>query len=148
MLSAKEKKDWAKLLYLKTDLTQEQISEKVGVQRKTLWSWKEKENWDIHKGSLVITKEQELRRFYMQINELNTDIESREPGKRYASSKEADTLTKLSAAAKNLETETSIAQIIDVFIAFNEFIKEVDYNQMKAIVELEDAFIKTRLKRY
>lgn len=148
MLTNRDKKEWAKLLFLKTDMTQDEIATKVGVQRKTIWQWKEKEKWDILKGNFIITKEQELRRIYFQINELNTSIEQRDEGKRFATSKEADILSKLSAAAKQLESETSIAEIVDVFVAFSTWLSEIDFEKARDWVSIQDAFIKDRLKKY
>lgn len=147
-LSMKQKKDWAKLLFLKTDNTQHEIAKTVGVTDKTLHVWKKKEKWDMLKASYVITKEEELRRIYAQIRELNTSIESREEGKKFASGKEADTLSKLAAAAKNLEQNLSIAEIIDSFIVFTDWLREVDLEKAQEISSLMDSFIKHRLKKY
>ena len=54
--------------------------------------WVSTEKWEILRSSFTITKEQELRRIYIQINELNNSIAEREDGKRYATSQEADIL--------------------------------------------------------
>ena len=116
-MEIKQKKEWAKLLYLKSDLNQKEIAEKVDVSEKTLSHWvnDEKENWELLKSSFIITREQELRRIYIQISELNNSIADREHGHRFATPKDADVLSKLAAAAKSLEAETSISETISVF---------------------------------
>ena len=151
MAVKKQKKDlqeWAKFLYLKTDITQEEIATRVGVTRKTIGTWIKDGNWEVLKSSFIITKEQELRRIYMQINELNSAIEIRDEGQRYATSTEADTLSKLSAAARKLETDTSIAEIVDVFIGFSDFLYEQDPVKAKEWVPIQDAYIKEKLRKY
>lgn len=146
-LTNKQKKDWAKLLYLKSNLNQKEIAATVDVTEKTLSSWvnNEKDNWERLKSSYVITREQELRRIYNQISELNTYIEQRDPGQRFASSKESDTLAKLAVSAKSLEADTSISEIISVFSEFIEFVREIDNDMSKKIIDYQDAFIKHKL---
>jgi DNA-binding XRE family transcriptional regulator len=144
-LSNKQKKDWAKVLYLKENLTQKEIAQKVCVTEKTLSHWIKADNWAQYKSSLIVTKEEELRRIYMQINELNTCIFKREEGARFANSKEADTLTKLTAAARSLETETSIADVIEVAMQVCNFIKKDDLIKAQEMSNYFEAFIKTKL---
>lgn len=43
-LTAQQKKDYARTLYLKDNLTQQEIADKVGVSRKTVNRWVTVEN--------------------------------------------------------------------------------------------------------
>ena len=149
-MEIKQKKEWAKLLYLKSDLNQKEIAEKVDVSEKTLSHWvnDEKENWELLKSSFIITREQELRRIYIQISELNNSIADREHGHRFATPKDADVLSKLAAAAKSLEAETSISETISVFREFSEWLKEVDFTKAKEMIILQDGFIKHKLSNH
>jgi len=142
-----QKKEWAKLLYLKSELNQKEIAEKVNISEKTLSKWvnDENENWELLKSSFAITREQELRRIYIQISELNNSISSRDRGCRFATSKEADTISKLASAAKSLEAETSISDTISVFREFTEWLKEVDFARAKEFITYQDGFIKHKL---
>jgi transcriptional regulator with XRE-family HTH domain len=143
-LTIKQKKEWAKTLYLNDNMKQKEIAVKVGVTEKTLSKWinDPDENWDMLKSSVIITKEQELRRIYMQINELNTLIMSRAVGSRFSNTKEADTLSKLTASARSLETDASVADIIEVFKRFLTWLREFDLPKAKELSDLQDAFIK------
>ena len=145
-LSIAQKKEWAKLLFLKENLLQKEIALKVGVTEKTLSGWINKENWEQLRTSLIITKEEELRRIYMQIGELNTFIMNKEEGQRFANSKEADTLNKLAATARSLETDTSIAEIIEVAKQFIVFVRKEDNEKSKELTKLFDEFIKSKLR--
>lgn len=144
-LTNKQKKEWAKVLYLKENLIQKEIAQKVCVTEKTLSNWIQADNWEQYKSSLIVTKEEELRRIYMQINELNTFIFSREEGQRFANSKEADTLTKLTASARSLETETSVADVIEVAMQVCNFIRKDDLKKAQEMSAFFDAFIKNKL---
>lgn len=147
-LTNTQKKDWAKLLFIKENLTQKEIAERVGVTAKTMSSWvnNPKENWEILKSSIIITKSEELSRIYMQVNEINTFIFDKPVGNRFASSKEADILSKLTASARNLETETSVSDVIEVFKRFSNWLRAVDLEKAKEFISYQDAFIKSIMK--
>lgn len=144
-LSAKDKKQWAQLMFLRTDKSQKEIADTVGVAEKTLSKWKTSENWDRLRASIIITKDEQLRRVYQQINELTSNIEKRDEGERYADSSEADTLSKLASTARSLESNLSIADVIDVFMGFQDWLREVDLAKAKETSDLQDAYIKHRL---
>jgi transcriptional regulator with XRE-family HTH domain len=146
MLTREQKKEWAKLIFLRDNLTQKEIALKVGTTEKTLSKWINTEDWNKLKSSLTITKEETLRRFYNQVNEITKAIETREDKPKYADSKETDTLVKLTAAIKNLETETSVREVMEVFKNFINWIRPVDLDKAKEITEYCDNFIKTLLR--
>lgn len=140
-----EKKEWARLLFIHEKMTQKEIAEKVQVSEVTISTWVNTGNWGRLKNSLVLTKQEQLARLYNQVNELQLHIEAREEGKRFANSKEADVLAKLASAIKMMETEISLAEIINVFVAFNEFARTVTtIEEVKRIAQLEDNFIRQK----
>lgn len=146
-MKADQRKELAKLLYVNEQLTQREIAQRVGVSEKTFSRWVNEGQWRKLRQSLLVTKEEQLRRIYEQIDELNTAIASREPGQRYANTKDADTLSKLTSAAKNLESEASISDIVSVAKRFLNWLRPLDIEKAKDISSLIDAFIKDQLKR-
>ena len=145
IMTNKQKREWAETLYTKEHLTQKEIATRVEASEKTISAWKEKGQWDKLKANYTITKPQQLQRVYAQINELTTVIEQREEGERYANSREADTLTKLCASAKSLESEAGIAEMVNVFIPFLDFIRKTDLSKSQEISGIIDNFIKSRV---
>ncbi|MGB9590941.1 MAG: DDE transposase family protein [Candidatus Kryptoniota bacterium] len=146
-MKAEQKKELAKLLFVNEKLSQKEIAQRVEISEKTLSRWVNDGQWRKLRQSLLVTKEEQLRRIYEQIDELNTAIASREPGQRYANTKDADTLSKLTSAAKNLESEASISDIISVAKRFLNWLRPLDIDKAKEISSLIDAFIKDQLKR-
>lgn len=145
-LTNKQKKELARLLYIKENFTQKEIAARVEVTEKTIGRWIQEEKWEDLKINFIISKEQELRRLLIQIRNLNDAIENREVGKRYATAPEADTLTKLAAASRNLMTETNVGQVIDVFIDFNDWLRSaVGVEKAQELGELQDKFVKSLL---
>jgi len=141
------KYDHAKLLYTVEGVTvQKELAERVGVSAQTITKWVNDEGWESYRASVIITKEAELSRMYAQVTELNDFILLKPKGQRFANSKEADTLGKLSAAIRQLETETSVADTIEVLKNFINHIRQDDYEKAKEVTNLADIFIKSILK--
>ncbi len=141
-----EKKEWAKLLYTKEHLQQNEVADRVGVSKHTMCIWVKDGGWDKIRQSFIVTKEEQLRRIYMQIDELNSLIMNQPQGKRFANSAQADSLNKLTSAARKLETEASIADIIEVMKRFLNYIKQTDLQKAQEVSKLVDAFVKDTLK--
>ncbi len=146
-LSNKQKKEWAETLICKDGLSQKEAAAKVGVSVVTMNKWFKDGNWEKQKRNLLITREAQLNRFYMQMEELNSAIMSREEGQRFSNSKEADTLVKLSTAIKALETETSIAEIAEVGKRFLNYLRSYNPSQAMQVAELYDEFVKYNLNK-
>lgn len=144
-LTTKQKKEWAGVLYLKENMTQAEIAEKVGVSRITINKWVKAEKWEEHKTGITLTREWQISNLYRQVEELNKTINSRPKGLRYASSQEADTIVKISGAIKKMETECGISDIISVFCNFLEWLRAIDLEKTKEISRLYDAYIKDKL---
>ena len=144
------RKDYARMLYLKDNLSQAEIATRVGTSAQTITKWKADGNWESLKANFVISRQETLSRTYAQINQIFDSLEGNDiEGPRVVrliQSKEADTLSKLAATAKALETELSISIYIDVFIKFGNWLRDADFILSKKMVELQDAFIKEQLR--
>lgn len=143
------KKEWAKTIYLQGGLSQKEIADKVGVSKVTLSKWVNdpKDNWERLKQSLLITRESQLNRLYLQLDELTTVIMSREAGSRFANSKEADTVLKLTAAIQKMETDSSIADIVEVCKRLLNWLRPLSPDKARDVAGIFDDFIKDSLKR-
>lgn len=144
-LNNQQKKDWAKLLFIKENLTQKEIAEKVGISQQTMTRWVRSEKWEELKVSITITREEQLRSLYRQIAELNNDIAKRDTN-RCATSAEADIISKLGNAISKLETETGLSEIQSAFTDFLNWLRKFDIEEAQRLVVLFDEFIKTKLK--
>jgi len=144
-LTTQQKKSWAQTLYLKENLTQQEIADRVGVSRVTVSKWIRDGKWEEHKAGLTITREQQIANLYRQVAEINRSIESRPDGERFANAGEADILSKLSSAIRKMEADAGISDIISVLTQFINFIRPVDLEKAKEVTRLADAFIKSKL---
>lgn len=144
-LTNAQKKEWAKTLYLRENLTQQEIADRVGVSRVTVSNWVRAGKWEEQKAGLTLTRQEQVANLYRQVAEINRAISARGEGERFPNSKEADILGKLSAAIRNMEQETGIADIISVLTGFIEWLRPLDLDKAKELTRLADAYIKDKL---
>ncbi len=144
-LSRQQKKDYAKTLYLGERLTQDEIAERVGVSRVTVNRWINTEGWEQLRTSLTITKEEQIKSIYQQIKNLNDTILSREEGKRFATPAEADALNKYATTINKLESDVGLSDTVAVFRKFTAFLRINAHEELRRVLPLLDAFIKSHL---
>ena len=135
-LTNAQKKEWAKTLYMRENLTQQEIAERVGVSRVTVSNWVRAGKWEEQKAGLTLTRQEQVANLYRQVAEINRAISARAEGERFPNSKEADILGKLSAAIRNMEQETGIADIISVLTGFIEWLRPFDLEKAKELTSL------------
>lgn len=144
-LTNQQKKEWAQLLFTNGDSTQKDIALKVGVSEKTMCKWVKEGNWEDLRKSLLTTKNEILRNLYNLLDKISTKLKEEES---IGNSKIADMYVKYTAAIKNLETETSIAEIVEVARMFVNWLQNVDPQFALLVLNHFDSFIKERLKRF
>jgi DNA-binding XRE family transcriptional regulator len=139
-LTRKQKIELAKSLYM-TGIQQKEIAAKINVSEKTVGNWKEKDNWEMERNALQLTITKELPRILKQFTELNNAIESREEGKRFATSAEIAILREYKNMLLSLD-RLPLANVVNVMQSFLNFIKDADHNKAKEISDYADAFVK------
>ncbi len=145
-LGMKQKKEWAKTLYLKEHLTQAEVAERVGVSKQTLCKWVKLEKWEELKTSVSLTREEQLANLYRQVAEINKAIAGRKDGERFATSKEAGTVNQLAEAIERMVREPGVSDIISVSKGFLDWLRKTDIDKAKELSLYFDAYIKDRLK--
>ena len=113
-LTNTQKKEWAKSLYLRESMTQQELANRVGVSRVTISNWIRDGKWEEYKAGLTLTRKEQVNNLYRQVAEINRQIAERPEGERFANSKEADILGKLSSSIARMEQEMGIADKISV----------------------------------
>ncbi len=144
-ITNRQKRDLARVLFCKENLTMQEAAEKVGVSRQTISKWAKEDKWEEQKAGVTLTKEEQIKNLYRQVAELNRAILERDEGTRFATITEADTIAKLSAAIKKMEGESGIADVISVGIKFIEWVRKADVSRAKEFAEWWDLFVKDQL---
>lgn len=120
----KNKKEYAKALFLSSQQTQEEISNIIGVSRQTLNKWAKNENWAELRNAATLTPQKMISQLSKQLEEINKSILSREEGKRFATPKEADALVKISNTIKNLRQEMGLSEVVSVSMLFLNWLRK------------------------
>ena len=76
-LTKSQAKEFAKTLFVKEDLNQKIIAERVGVTEKTLSKWINDGGWKRLKISLLTTKENQISNLYGQLEKITEEIKTR-----------------------------------------------------------------------
>ncbi len=139
-----QRKEWAKLIFLKENLTQQEIAERVGVSRATVCKWARE--WEGLKLNLLQTREERIKSTLGQLDELDRFIASREPGERFPTAKEADIRRKLTADLEALEQEASVRDIYNVSRGLLDHIRKHDLGKAKELSDCIDDYIKERMQ--
>ena len=132
-LKANQRKEWAKLMYLKENITQQEIADRVGVSRVTVNKWAKE--WEERISSTLT-----------QLDELDRSIASKEEGKRFPSAAEADIRRKLTADLEALEQDASIRDIYNVSRGLLDWLRQQDLERAKELSDYFDAYIKEKMK--
>lgn len=144
-LSTAAKKEWAQLLFLKDELTQKDIAQKVGVSERTMSKWAKDNNWDALRKSMLTTKSEQLRNLYGLLEKITRKLKEDDS---IGDAKIADMYVKYTAAINNLETETSTSQVIEVARMFVNWLQPLDPQYALSVLNHFDSFIKEKLKRF
>lgn len=148
-MTNKQKKELAELLFVSGACqTQKELAERVGVSEITMSKWVNAGNWEEKKRSLITIRNEQLGRLYRLLewytDRLEEQMEAhKEDTKPQLNSKDTDVIIKLTGAIKNLEIELSVAEVVDVFMKYNEHVRKVAPDKLKEEVDLQDSYIKT-----
>ena len=145
-LTMDERKQYAEMLFMRGDIDQQEIARIVQVSANTITKWVNDEttNWKGKRRSMLITKQEILRRLYSVVDKISQQIDQDESA---GDTKKADMLIKYTTAIKTLETDANAADAIEVFMRFNKFMLTIDPAFVGQSNHYQDMFIKDLLKR-
>jgi hypothetical protein len=161
VIGMKEKRELAQLLYVSGACQHQlEVAERVGVSKVSINKWAQADKWDEKKRSLLTIRSNQLSRMYLLLEYYVSKVEDKvkrfkemqedkdaSPAEKSAAddinTKDTDVIVKLTGAIKNLEIELSVAEVVDVLTKYNEYIRKVSPEKLKAEVELQDGYVKT-----
>jgi transposase-like protein len=143
-LSNGQKMEWAKLLYTQHNMSIKDVAQKVEVSEAELRYWIKEGRWDGIKKSLIITKEEQLDILYELLGSITARIKESE----IDDTKDVDKVLKLTNSIKNLETETGVAEVIDVAKDFISWLQDEDPAEVVPATQRFNKFIKYKEKKH
>ena len=115
-----EKKDYARILFMQGD-SQKVIAEKTGISAQTITKWVNGEGWQEQRAAQNITRPELVNKLLRTIDKMLETINSEEDST--AINGLADKLAKFSATIEKLDKQTSIVDVIEVFMAFSKWLQ-------------------------
>ena len=143
-LTNAQKKEWAKTLYLKENLTQQEIADRVGVSRVSVSNWVRAGKWEEQKVGLTLTRQEQVANLYRQVAEINKATPNGPKGngsphpRRLTSSGNCGGHTQHGAGSGHCD-------IISVLTGLIDWVRAADLEKAKEITRLADAYIKDKL---
>ena len=138
-------KDYAKILYTRDRLTQEEVSEKTGLHHNTINKWSVEGGWKKLRRNFVATREEQMARMLDELIELNDKIGERPKGSRYADAKESAIRHRLVSDIKYLETNAALSEVLNTARGLLNFIRKIDLAKAQELSRWIDQYIKSLL---
>ena len=138
-------KGYAKILFTRDRLSQEEVSVQTGVHANTVNRWVAEGGWKKLQRNFVLTREEQMANMLDELIQLNASIRQKPDGKQFADSKESAVRHKLVRDIKNLETSASLSETINVAKGLVGFIRKIDLEKAKEVCRWADQYIKSFL---
>ena len=138
-------KEQAQYIYLRENITNKALAERLGINEKTIAIWIDDGDWEELKTSVITTKMEQLRSLYKQLQLINQEniaaLSDDDPNTK----PNTDAIAKLSKAIKQLEGQSSTGEIISMAMELTRFVQKEDLEAAKVVVKWVDLFVKDRL---
>lgn len=129
----------AKRAYIELSLSIEEIAELVGRTESTVRRWRKQGQWDLQRAAKHGQAQEIIRRSYEQIERIHAQADA---DKRPLDKGEADAIVKISAAIKNLTTQVTLHDYVQVMKEFSAFLRRSDsLDTAKLVIEHQEAFL-------
>lgn len=139
------KKSVARQLYL-SGMEQQEIAEKTGISKVTISKWCNSEGWKQTRAAQTITRPELVNKLLATINTLIEQVEESKDPTLIAGL--GDKLAKLSSVIEKLDKKANVVDAIEVFMAFNKWLKyraetdpDLTPELIKAVNKYQDMFI-------
>ena len=144
--SLQQKKDYAKVLYLKHSLTQKEIAEEVGVSEVSMSHWVNEGKWEAMRKSLTTTKAEQLAFLYDIMARLTeagkAALEDDDP----TTNPDVDGIAKISKSIERLEKDAGVGEMIQTGIAYIAFVEKEDMDAAKIVSHWFYLFIQDKMQ--
>jgi len=140
-------KNYAEMLYVEKNMTPQAIAEEIGRNIKSIYSWRDKGNWDETK-ELFQTGPTELRKLLLKEATRITKGEKRlnEKGEEVASI-DADSLSKVMKAYDYMSKKLSPEVFRDVFVEFDNWMAGIDPKQAYQFTKYHKMFLQDKISQ-
>lgn len=136
-----EKKDFAKILYVREKLTQKEIALRLDISENTISKWATEGDWERMRKSTMLTREEQINTMLNELDILNKEIADSAKGR--ADKEQAYVRDTLIQNIQKLEIEISATEVYNVAKKMIGFYRGIDLDKAKRLTDDFDNYIKT-----
>jgi predicted transcriptional regulator len=137
-------KEFALGLYLQNTYSQKEIAEIVGASENSVSTWAKGGKWEKLRESTILQRNTQITALYNQLSAINAEIKST---KGYPDSKQANIIKYLTKSIKDLERESSIAQVFDLSVEMINYFNDQDTEIATNLRSMFDQYMEYRAKK-
>ena len=131
----------ARRLFLQTDLSKTEIADILGISRTTLDAWIADNHWHTLKQCASVMPSQLADNCYRIMGQLTEHILSPEREGKPVTSREVNSLHKLSTTIGKLKTKATLSESMEVFAGFTTYVSNLLPELATSLAPLIDAYI-------
>ena len=128
-MKGEQRRSYARLLYTKEGYSISDTAIATGVDEAQVRQWLQEGNWNGQKSAWLVSGETQLENLYGLLEQVIARMRAAEE----VNPKDADLAAKYTAAIRNLDTDTSVTQIIAVAKLFTLWLRRSDMELAKVI---------------
>lgn len=144
-LNEAQKKDYAKMLFLREGFSPKQVAEKVAIAESTVSAWAANEKWESQRKALTASKAEQLAFLYDILAKLTEQgraaLEDDDP----KTNPDTDSIEKISKSIERLEKDGGIGNMIQTGIEFLKYVQAEDLTAAKVINKWFYIFIQDKM---
>jgi len=139
-----EKRDYAKVLFIREKLTQKEIALRVDISETTISKWSTEDSWERLKKSTMLTREEQISTMLNELEMINIEVSESDRG--YATKEQAYVRDTLIQNLQKLETDVSATEVYNVATKMINHYRSIDLDKAKELTETFDGYLKTILR--
>jgi transposase len=128
----------ARKLFIDGGYIQKEIAEYLGVSEVTISKWRKDFKWDVEKNRSEVSPSRLMANLYSQIQKILDAL-----GENPMDSKTAMQIKIISSTIKELDKKIDPVVVIDVFKGFTNWLKTIDLEKAKLIVDPMREYVQT-----
>lgn len=128
-----QKRDYAKMLFVKEGLSLKQAAEKAEVPESTISAWAAQEKWDAQRKALTASKAEQLTFLYDILAKLTEQGKAALEDDDPKTKPDTNAIDKISRSIERLEKDGGIGNMIQTGIELLKYVQEEDLSAAKII---------------
>jgi transcriptional regulator with XRE-family HTH domain len=144
-LNKAQKKEYAKMLFLREGYSPKQVADKLEVAETTVSAWAAKEKWESQRKALTASKAEQLAFLYDILAKLTEQGKNALEDDDPKTNPDTDAIEKISKSIERLEKDGGIGNMIQTGIELLKYVQDEDLAAAKVVNKWFYLFIQDKM---